>query len=81
MIKSLRNKRAETGPIGAIGFIILFLLMWFIWLGPFVADIGLSTVQKNGLTGIEAFLYMNLNLIIFVCLCLFLIGFAYFGGD
>lgn len=74
------NKKG-VGIIGSIFFVILFIIMWFIWLAPWITTVGENAIQTNSLQGFEAFLYMNLNLIILVCLFLFLIGFAYFGSE
>jgi len=74
------NKKA-VGYIGAIGFVLLFIVMWFLWLGKWISEVGLQAIDSNGLTGIEAFLYANINIIIMVCLFLFLIGFVYFGAQ
>lgn len=76
----MRLYKKGLGPIGVIFIVILFIIMWFLWLGPYISEIGLSAVNTNSLTGIEAFLYMNLNIIIMVCLFLFIIGFMYFSG-
>lgn len=64
------NKKAQTGPIGAIILYMLFVVNWFIWLGSFVADIGQSTIADNGLVGIEAFFFANLNVFLWVIMTL-----------
>lgn len=64
------NKRGQTG--GLIGFILveaIFVINWAIWLGALIASIGTSAVA-NGATGLEAFLWSNLNLAIFFFLLL-----------
>lgn len=73
------NKRG-LGPIGVVFIVILFIIMWFVWLGNWISDVGVSTVETNNLTGFEAFLFMNLNIIILVCLFMFIMGFMYFAG-
>lgn len=76
----LRDKKG-IGPIGAIMLFIVFVVMWFMWLGGFVATIGANVVAENGLTGIEAFAFENLNLCIMVFMVLGMMGWMYFGGS
>lgn len=79
MRKLLRDKRG-IGPIGAIMLFIVFVVMWFVWLGGWVAEVGHTAVTENGLTGIEAFAFDNLNLCIMVFMILGMMGWMYFGG-
>jgi len=44
----------------------LFILVWVYALAKILADWGYKAVTENGMTGLEAFLYSNLNLLIFV---------------
>lgn len=74
------NKRAQVGPIGAIMLFILFLVMWFTWLGSFINTIGDNIVTGNQLTGVEAFAFSNLNFIIFICVILGMMGWMYFAS-
>ena len=73
------NKKA-VGPIGAIILFIFFLIMWFIWLGNWVNQTGQLAIINGGLTGLEAFFYENLNLVIMVCMTLGMLAWSYFGG-
>ena len=74
------NKRG-VGPIGAIMLFIVFVIMWFVWLGKWVAGVGARAVTENGLTGIEAFAFDNLNLCIMVFMVLGMMAWMYFGGQ
>lgn len=56
------NKKANV--FGAAVFVIFFLAVWAFWLGPYVQDQGQANVASNGLTGIEAFFWLNLNFVI-----------------
>lgn len=60
---------------------IVFIVMWFVWLGGFMSDIGTSVVSENGFTGFEAFFFNNLNITVFICLILGMLGWFYFGGS
>ena len=72
------NKRAEVGQIGFIFLAILFMINWFVWLGEWIGQVGQKAIVDNGLTGIEAFMYANLNVWIFIIFLLGMIGFGYF---
>jgi len=69
-----------VGIIGAIFLFIFFIIMWFVWIGGFMAQIGQGAIDAGNLSGIEAFFYANLNLVVFICLLLGMMGWAYFGG-
>ena len=79
-MKVFKNKKA-VGIIGAIMLFMVFVVIWFVWLGGWVGEIGQSVVAENGLTGVEAFFFENLNLVIMLCMILGMIGWAYFGGQ
>ena len=72
------NKKSQL-----IGFIIMvgiFVAFWFIWLGGWLSEVGQRAIIDGSLTGIEAFLYANLNLWVFIGLVLGIMGYMYFGG-
>ena len=80
MKQLLKNRRA-IGPIGAIMLYIVFVVMWFMWLGGWVAEVGSTAVAENHLTGIVAFSLENLNLTIMIFMLLGMMGWMYFGGQ
>jgi len=75
------NTKKGVGIIGAIMLFMVFIVMWFVWLGGWVAYVGHQAVVDNGLTGVEAFAFDNLNLSIMLVLILAMMGWAYFGGQ
>lgn len=75
------NKKAQVGPIGAVLLFLIFVIMWFIWLGAWVNQVGDLTVKTNNLTGVEAFFFSNLNFVIFICMLLGMLGFMYFRSE
>jgi len=81
MREPFQNKRAEVGPIGAIMLFMVFLIIWFVWLGGWVGSVGATAVSENGLTGVEAFFFENLNFIITLIMILGMLAWSYFGGD
>lgn len=80
MNQPFKNKKG-VGQIGAIMLFIVFVVMWFMWLGGWVADVGATAVADNGLTGIEAFAFENLNLCIMIFMILGMMAWMYFGGN
>ena len=75
------NKKAQVGPIAAVFLFIVFLIMWFIWLGKWLGDVGEAVVVQNSLTGIEAFAFSNLNFIVLICMTLGMMGWMYFSSS
>lgn len=73
------NKKG-SGLIGAIILFMMFLIIWFIWLGKWIGDAGQLIVTANSLTGIEAFFISNLNLVVLVCMFLGMLGFMYLSS-
>lgn len=76
------NKKANVGPIGAIFLFMVFLVNWFIWLSTWLSTVGQLAVQSASLTGLEAFILLNLNFVVFICMLLGMLGFFYLSsGD
>ena len=73
------NKKG-VGPIGAVLLFIVFLVMWFLWLGAWINTVGLQAILDNNLNGIEAFFFANLNFALLICMILGMLGWMYFGG-
>lgn len=80
-MKSLIKNKKALGPIGAIMLFGVFLIIWFVWLGGWVAQMGHLAVTENNLTGVEAFFFDNLNLVIMVFMTLGMLAWSYFGGS
>lgn len=74
------NRKAQ-GIIGFIFVLIVFVAVYFIWLGGWVKEMGQLAISTGGLTGIEAFFFANLNIVIFIGLLLGILGFMYFMGN
>lgn len=75
------NNKAQVGPIGAVMLFFVFLIMWFIWLGEWISEVGQIAMQEFGSTGVEGFFFSNLNFVIFICMVLGILGWMYFGGS
>lgn len=74
------NKKAQVGPIGAIMLFIVFIVMEFVWLGAWLSSVGASVVTDNGLTGIEAFAFNNLNFGAVIIMLLGMLGWMYWSN-
>ena len=57
------NKKGQTIIYWFFG-IIVFVIVWVMFLSDHLAEIGLAGVIANNLTGVEAFVLSNMNLII-----------------
>lgn len=74
------NKKAE-GPIGFIFTSIVFVILWAVFFGPWLVDVGRNAIEVDGLTGIAAFFYANLNLAVFIGFILGIMAYMYFTGE
>jgi len=75
------KKKAQTGVIGTIFLFIMFVILWFVFLGAWVRDMGQMVVTNNNLVGVEAFIISNLNFFIFIIALLSMIGYMYFASS
>ena len=74
------NKRG-TGPIGFIILEIFFVINWALWLGTFINSTMQTIISTNSLTGLEAFLFANMNLWIFIILVIGNVAFFTFAAS
>ena len=71
------NKKAQAGPIGFIFFLLVFIILWFVWIGEWISNVGQQAIIDGSLTGVEAFFYANLNTWVLISLLLGTLGFMY----
>ena len=76
----MMDRNGQVGIIGVVFLFVVFLILWFVWLGGYVAEMGHSVVVSYGITGIEAFFFENLNIFIMIAAALGVLAFMYFGG-
>ena len=76
----MMNKRGQVGAIGVIFLILVFIILWFVWLGGWVADIGQQIILTNEMTGVEAFFFANLNIVILIGLIFGMMASIYLGS-
>jgi hypothetical protein len=60
-------KKAQ-GPITVIFYVITFALLFALVFSSWLSYWGNQAVEANHLTGIEALIFSNLNIIVFICL-------------
>jgi hypothetical protein len=78
----LAELNKKGGLLGFATFIIFFICIWAFWMGSFLQEWGLKNIADNGLTGIEAMFWANLNLWIFLGLIATIyIGIKFGGGQ
>jgi hypothetical protein len=73
------EKKAIT-PLTVAFWVLVFVMIWFLFLGKFL-NMGVGMAIENGnLTGIEALILANLNLLVFICMIIFIIAYGYLTG-
>lgn len=60
------NKKGQGGILSLFFVLGVFILVWVFFLAAWLAQIGADAITTNSLTGLEAFLWGNLNLWVLV---------------
>jgi hypothetical protein len=61
------NRNGQAGIVTFLFMLFVFVLVWALFLGEFLSIWGAQAIAVNQLTGIEAFMMGNINLVIFIC--------------
>jgi len=80
MVIKIENKKGMT-PIGVIFTAGLFIVVWAMFGAKLISDYGQVAVTQHGLIGLEAFLYMNLNYVIFIVFIVGMFAYMYWGSN
>ena len=72
-------KRKAQTTITLIFFLIVALIVWGMFAAPLIATYGALAVSNGGLTGIEAFFFLNLNFVIGMVLIIAILAIAAYG--
>jgi len=72
------NTKAQQGPLEFLAGVVVFVILWFTWIGGWLVDVGQQGIIDGSLTGFEAFVYANLNVFVFIGLTLSILGYMYF---
>lgn len=76
----MRTKKGQTGILSVILGLIIFFTLWGMFFAEWLSYWAQDMVTVNNLSGVEAFLISNINLWVFLGVCLGVIGVMYFGG-
>lgn len=75
------NRKAQSyGLFGFIFSLLFFIVVWFVWLGGWLSDVGEFMITTGSLSGIEALICANLNIVVMFALLICIVGYAYFKG-
>jgi len=68
----IMDKKAQS-PLTVVFVLIVFVIFWIFFFGSFLSTWGADMVAHNGMGGFEAFIMMNLNLVIGMALLIFVV--------
>jgi len=72
------NKKALEGSITFLIIMIFSVMLWIYMINPILQAFIPTMIVTNNITGLEAFLWQNINLFFFVTLALITVSFAIF---
>lgn len=75
------SRKGQAGIATYFFTVVIFVIIWALWLGKFLSDEGQRVIATHSLTGLEAFFYGNINLVIFFCLLLGTVAVTYWGAN
>jgi len=58
------NDSGAVGPVAVFFSFMAFLLVWFVWLGGWLVDVGEMVVASGEVDGVLLFVCSNLNLVV-----------------
>jgi hypothetical protein len=71
-------KQGQFRPVNVIILFMIFIIIWFLWMGKFVGDTGHTAVATSHMVGVEAFFLENLNIVIMFAIPIGIVGYLYF---
>ena len=75
------NKKGQLAILGVIFSLIIFIILWAMFFGSWINTWAQQFVAVNSLSGVEAFLILNMNLWIGVGVLIGTVTTIYFGGN
>ena len=75
--RNFGKKGQNTTPITIMFLVLFFLVIWGLFLGGFINQNSAQAIADHNLSGFQAFIWANLNLIIFICLIMFILAFKF----
>jgi len=76
----MKNKRAFT-PITLVFWLIIFVIVFFMFAGQVLIYWSNVAVTSNNLTGVEAFILVNMPLWFILILIISILAYVYIGGS
>jgi hypothetical protein len=73
----MKKKSQIVTPITIFFYYIGFLIVWVLFASKIIREQGQLAIVNNGLTGIEAMMFSNLNLVVFIISIIFLLAGMY----
>lgn len=74
------NNKKAIGPITVFFYLLIFYILFFLFLGSWLATWGHNAVTLNSLTGFEAFFFDNIIMVPIIASFIFSIAYSYGGG-
>lgn len=75
------NKRGQMGVFTLLFFDITFFVLWALVLADLLSYWGQQAITQHSLTGLEAFLYGNLNFLVLIGVILVNVAVVVAGGS
>jgi hypothetical protein len=69
-----------SGFFGGLFMFFIFIIIWFAWLGGYVASVGHQQVVDTGAVGLWALFLDNMNIVIFFVAVFAIMSYMYFGS-
>jgi hypothetical protein len=76
-----KNNKKGLGKISIIFFSLVFVILWALFFAAQLSFWGHQAVINGNLSGIEAFFYDNINLVVGVIFSIFILAVASFYGE
>lgn len=80
MISRFRQGQGIAGIVTFFLVLFCFSIVWVFGLASWISTVGQLAITTQNLTGIEAFVAANLNLVILLCIILSSLVVVYFGA-
>ena len=73
--------RKALSKISIIFYSLIFIILWAVFIAGQLTTWGNVAIVNGGYTGIEAFFYGNLNLLVGAIFLIFTLAVAVYGGE
>lgn len=80
MARLLKNSKGQLAILGIIFALLIFVVLWAMFFSEQITYWSNDTIERNDLTGAEAFFMSYMNLWVFIGVVLGTLAAMYFGG-